>query len=50
MRDFCALRAEAYAYRLADDTEKKKAKGKKKYIVKRVFAFKIIWILCSLMM
>ena len=50
MRDFCALRAEAYAYRLDDDTEKKKAKGTKKCIVRREFTFKIIWILCSLMM
>ena len=32
---FCALRAKAYAYRLDDDTEKKKAKGTKKCIVKR---------------
>ena len=30
MTEFCALRAKAYAYRLDDDTEKKKAKGTKK--------------------
>ena len=37
---FCALRAKAYAYRLDDDTEKKKAKGTKKCIVKRELTFK----------
>ena len=35
MIEFCALRAKAYAYRLNDDTEMKKAKGTKKCIVKR---------------
>ena len=38
--EFCALRAKAYAYRLDDDTEKKKAKGTKKCIVKREITFK----------
>ena len=33
--EFCALRAKAYAYKLDDDTEHKKAKGTKKCIVKR---------------
>ena len=40
MIEFCALRAEAYAYKLDDDTEKKKAKGTKKCIVKREITFK----------
>ena len=35
MIEFCALRAKAYAYKLDDDTEMKKAKGTKKCIVKR---------------
>ena len=34
--EFCALRAKAYAYRLDDDTEKKKAKGTKKCIVREI--------------
>ena len=38
--EFCALRAKGYAYRLDDDTEKKKAKGTKKCIVKREITFK----------
>ena len=40
MTEFCALRAKAYAYKLDDDTEKKKAKGTKKCIVKREITFK----------
>ena len=39
MTEFCALRAKAYAYRLDDDTELKKAKGTKKCIVKREITF-----------
>ena len=35
MSEFCALRAKAYAFKLDDDSEKKKAKGTKKCIVKR---------------
>ena len=38
--EFCALRAKAYAYKLDDETEKKKAKGTKKCIVKREITFK----------
>ena len=37
--EFCALRANAYAYKLDDDTEMKKAKGTKKCIVKREIIF-----------
>ena len=40
MTEFCALRAKAYAYKLDDDTEMKKAKGTKKCIVKREIIFK----------
>ena len=40
MPEFCALRAKAYAYKLDDDTEMKKAKGTKKCIVKREITFK----------
>ena len=40
MIEFCALRAKAYAYKLDDDTEMKKAKGTKKCIVKREITFK----------
>ena len=40
MTEFCALRAKAYAYKLDDDTEHKKAKGTKKCIVKREITFK----------
>ena len=37
--EFCAIRAEAYAYKLDDDTEHKKAKGTKKGIIKRELMF-----------
>ena len=40
MKEFCALRAKAYAYRLDDDIEMKKAKGTNKSIVKREIKFK----------
>ena len=40
MTDFCALRAKAYACKLDDDTEKKKAKGTTTCIVKREITFK----------
>ena len=39
MTEFCALREKAYAYKLDDDTEKKKAKGTKKCIIKRELMF-----------
>ena len=35
MKEFCALRARTYTYLMDDDNEKKKAKGIKKYIIKR---------------
>ena len=37
--EFCALKAKAYAYKLDDDTEHKKAKGTKKCIIKRELMF-----------
>ena len=40
MIEFCALRAKAYAFKLDDDNEVKKAKGTKKCIVKREITFK----------
>ena len=40
MTEFCALTAKAFAYKLDDDTEMKKAKSTKKCIVKRELAFK----------
>ena len=40
MTGFCALRTKAYAYKLDDDTENKKAKGTKKCVVKREIPFK----------
>ena len=40
MTEFCALRAKAYAYKFDDDTEKKKARGTKKCIVKTEITFK----------
>ena len=39
MTEFCAPRAKAYAYKLDDDTEHKKAKGTKKCIIKRELMF-----------
>ena len=40
MKEFVALRAKAYAFKLDDDAEKKKAKGTKKCVVKRELIFK----------
>ena len=40
MSEFFALRAKAYAYKLDDDTEMKKAKGTMKCIVKSEITFK----------
>ena len=37
--ELCALRVKAYAYKLDDDTQNKKAKGTKKCIVKREIIF-----------
>ena len=34
MTEFCGLRAKTYAYLMDDDSEKKKAKGTKTYVIK----------------
>ena len=39
MKEFCALRAKAYAYLMEDGKEHKKAKGTKKCIIKRELMF-----------
>ena len=35
MKEFCALRPKAYAYLMDDSSEKKKAKGTNKYVIKQ---------------
>ena len=40
MKEFCGPRAKTYAYLMDDDSEKKKAKGTKKWIIKRRIRFK----------
>ena len=35
MKEFCGLRAKTYAYLMDDNSEKKKAKGTKKCVIKR---------------
>ena len=44
MTEFCAPRAKAYAYKLDDDTEHKKAKGTKKCIIKRELMFENLFV------
>ena len=39
MIKFCGPRSKTYAYKLDDDTEKKKAKGTKKCVIKRCLKF-----------
>ena len=39
MKEFCALRTKAYEYLMEDDSEKKKAKGTKKCVIKRRLKF-----------
>ena len=39
MKEFCGPRAKTYAYLMDDDSEKKKAKGTKKCIIKRRIMF-----------
>ena len=36
MKEFCALRPKRCAYLMDDDSEKKKAKGTKKSVIKRI--------------
>ena len=40
MKEFCALRAKTYAYLMEDDSEKKKAKGVQRCVIKRRLMFK----------
>ena len=35
MKEFCALRPKVYAYLMDDCSEKKKAKGTNKYVIKQ---------------
>ena len=39
MKGFCGLRAKTYAYLMDDDSEKRKAKGTKKCVIKRRLMF-----------
>ena len=39
MKEFCAPRSKTYGYLMDDDSEKKKAKGTKKYIIKHRIKF-----------
>ena len=39
MKEICVLRAKSYAYLLDDDKEIKKAKGTKRYVIKRRLMF-----------
>ena len=39
MKEFCARRAKTYSYLMDDDSETKKAKGKKKCVIKREIIF-----------
>ena len=39
MKEFCALRAKTYRYLIDDDSEKKKAKGIKRCVIKRRLMF-----------
>ena len=38
-KEFCALRTKTYAYLMGDDSEVKKTKGRKKYVIKRELMF-----------
>ena len=40
MKEFCALRAKAYAHLMDDDSEKKKGKETKKCVIKHQLMFK----------
>ena len=41
MKEFVGLRAKTYAYLIGDNTEKKKAKGTKKCVIKRRLILKL---------
>ena len=46
MKEFVGLRAKTYSYLMDDDSERKKAKGTKKCVIKRELMFKSIQIAC----
>ena len=39
MKEFVGLRAKTYAYLIGDDSEKKKAKGTRKCVIKKILKF-----------
>ena len=39
MKEFCALRAKTYSYLMDDNSEVKKSKGTKKWVIKRELMF-----------
>ena len=39
MKEFCTLRAKTYTYLMENDSETKKAKGIKRYVIKRRLMF-----------
>ena len=44
MKEFCAPRAKTYAFKLDDNTKKKKAKGTMKYVIRHNIKLRIIMI------
>ena len=46
MKEFSGIRAKAWAYLMDDDSEKKKAKGTKKFAIKKKLCLKITKIAC----
>ena len=46
MKEFVRLRAKTFAYLMDDDSEHKKAKGKKKSVKKKNLCLKIIKTVC----
>ena len=41
MKEFSGIRAKTWAYLMDDDSEKKKAKGTKKFAIKKNYAWKL---------
>ena len=48
MKEFCALRAKTCTYLMEDDSEKKKARGIKRRVIKRRLMFENYKIYCSI--
>ena len=40
-KEFCTLRAKAYAYLMNDDSKKKKAKGTKRCVIMSAYVWKL---------